>query len=73
MPNPLFNALNGNRQAQSFNPQQMMADLQAFRKNFKGSPREQVQHLLNTGAMTQTQFNQLTERANQIMRMLPLK
>ena len=72
MANPLFNALNGNQQ-QGFNPQQMMADIQNFKKNFKGNPREQVQHLLNTGAMSQQQFNELNQMASQIMRILPLK
>lgn len=66
--NPLYSELNP-----GFNPEQMMSNLREFRNNFKGNPREQVQHLLNTGAMTQAQFNQLSQQAQQIMRMLPLR
>ncbi len=67
--NPLFNELN---KTPGFNPAQMMQSITEFRKNFKGDPKQQVQQLLNSGAMTQAQFNQLSQQAQQIMQMLPI-
>lgn len=39
-----------------------------FRNSFKGDPKQQVQQLLNTGQMSQEQFNQLSQLANQFQR-----
>ena len=39
-----------------------------FRQNFRGDPRRQVQQLLNSGRMSQEQFNQLKQMADQIQR-----
>ena len=36
-----------------------------FRSTFKGDPRQKVQELLNSGQMTQDQFNQLSNMAEQ--------
>ena len=41
-----------------------------FRANFQGDPRQQVQQLLNSGRMSQEQFNQLAGLANQFQRLL---
>lgn len=61
--NPLFNSM-GNQS----NP---MADLirqaKEFRKSFTGNPRDEVQRLLNTGAMSQQQFNQFSQIAQQVV------
>lgn len=61
--NPLFNAM-GNQP----NP---MADIirqaRNFKKQFTGNPRDEVQRLLNTGAMSQNQFNQLSQIAQQVV------
>ena len=55
MANPLFNALGG----QQMNPmQQLIADAKRMKQTFTGNPKEEVQKLLNSGAMTQEQFNQ---------------
>lgn len=67
--NPLFNELN---KTSGFNPAQMMQSIAEFRRNFKGDPKQQVQQLLNSGAMTQAQFNQLSQQAQQIMQLLPI-
>ena len=62
--NPLFNTL-GNQS----NP---MADIirqaKEFRKNFNGNPRDEVQRLLNSGEMSQQQFNQFSQIAQQVVR-----
>lgn len=41
-----------------------------FRANFQGDPQQQVQQLLNSGRMSQEQFNQLAGLANQFQRLL---
>lgn len=61
----LFNAMGGMPQ------NNMMAEFNRFRQNFQGDPRQQVQSLLNSGQMTQQQFNQLSRAAQQFMQMMP--
>ena len=46
-----------------------MSQFNQFRQNFQqngADPRQQVQQLLNSGRMSQEQFNQFREIANQI-------
>ena len=63
--NPLFNSLGGNA------PQNdMMQQFAQFRENFSGDPRQQVQQLLNSGRMTQQQYNELQEQARRLMPLL---
>lgn len=63
MANPVYQAM-GNQT----NP---MADLirqaKEFKKSFNGNPREEVQRLLNSGQMSQQQFNQLSQIAQQVV------
>ena len=67
--NPLFNILNGGMQPQ--NPMmKMMTQLNQFKQTFQGDPRQQVQQLLNSGRMSQEQFNQLSQMATQIQNMM---
>lgn len=67
MRNALFTALNGNNQ-QNVNPmQQLIADAKRMKQTFTGNPKEEVQKLLNSGAMTQDQFNQYAQIANQLI------
>lgn len=48
-------------------PQMFKQQLDAFAQNFKNSnPQQMVQNLLNSGKMTQAQFNQFRNIANQI-------
>ena len=51
------------------NPQQFKAQFDNFARNFQQggqNPQQLVQQLLNSGQMTQAQFNQLRNIANQI-------
>ena len=61
--NPLFNAM-GNQP----NP---MADIirqaKDFRKQFNGNPRQEVERLLQTGQMSQSDFNRLSQIAQQVV------
>lgn len=68
MPNPIYNILN---QQNMQNPMQvMMQKFNEFRNNFKGNPQEEVQKLLNSGQMSQQQYNQLQNMATQFQQML---
>ena len=62
MANPLFNTF-GN-----INPmEQLLNDARAFRSSFTGNAQAEVQKLLSTGQMSQQQFNQLSQIANQFL------
>lgn len=62
--NPLFNALNGGQQS---NPmQQLIADARRLRNTVQ-NPRAEVERLLQTGQMSQSQFNQFSQIAQQII------
>ena len=62
--NPLFNALNGGQQA---NPmQQLIADARRLRNTVQ-NPRAEIERLLQTGQMSQSQFNQFSQIAQQIV------
>lgn len=65
--NPLYQMM----QAQS-NPgmNQMIARFNQFKQAFRGDPRQQVQALLNSGRVSQAQYNQAVQMANQLQRML---
>ena len=77
MANSLFNMLGGNSGSQLPAPfssiQNMMQSLNQFRQNLQGDPKQQVQQLLNSGKMTQSQYNQLSQMATQIQNMLNQK
>ena len=63
MANPLFNSF-GNQS----NP---MADLirqaKDFRKQFTGNPRQEVERLLQTGQLSQADFNRFSQIAQQVV------
>lgn len=66
MPNPLFNALGGNKLPAPMGQfQQMMQQFQQFRANFQGDPKKEVEKLLQSGQMSQAQLNQLQSMAQQ--------
>ena len=67
MRNALFNALNGNNQQNMTPMQQLIADAKRMKQTFTGNPKEEVQKLLNSGAMSQVQFNQYAQIANQLI------
>ena len=67
--NPLFNILNGGIQPQN-SMMSMIAQLNQFRQTFQVNPKQQVQQLLNSGKMSQEQFNQLSQMATQIQNMM---
>ena len=63
MANSLFNALNG----QQINPmQQLVADARKLRQTMQ-NPRAEVERLLQSGQMSQEQFNHFSQIAQQIV------
>ena len=43
---------------------------QEFKKTFTGNPRDEVQKLLNSGRMTQQEFNYYSNIAQQVIQMM---
>ena len=63
MANPLFNQFGG----QQVNPmQQLIAEANQLKKTMQ-NPRAEVERLLQTGQMSQSQFNQFSQIAQQIV------
>lgn len=65
MSNPLFGMLSGQMQ---MNP--VIERFNQFRQMFKGNPQQQVQQMLNSGRISQAQYNQAYQQARQLQRML---
>ena len=64
MANPLFSSLN----KQQNNPiSAFMAEVRQFQQTFQGNPKDEVQKMMNSGRISQSQFNQYAQMANQIM------
>ena len=49
---------------------QLMQQARDFRKQFSGNPRQEVERLLQTGQMSQSQFNQYSQIAQQVAQMM---
>ena len=71
MSNPLYQQMGGGQMPGPMGQfQQFMSSFQQFKANFKGDPQQEVQRLLNSGQMSQQQYNQLQQMANQMSRMM---
>ena len=66
MANSLFNAMSGQRPPQ----QNILQQFMQFRRSFSGDPRQQVQNLLNSGKVSQEQYDRAVRMAQQLQRML---
>ena len=62
MSNPLFGQFGGQ---QTSPVQQLMAQAQELSKTIK-NPRQEVERLLQSGQMSQNEFNRLAQQANQM-------
>ena len=65
MSNPLYGMMGGNNVQ---NP--MLQRLMQFKSNFHGDARQQVQQLLNSGKISQSQYDQAYQMASQIQKMM---
>ena len=61
MSNPLFSMMQMNPFIQKF---------QQFRQMFRGNAQEQVQQMLNSGRVSQEQYNQAVNMARQMSQMI---
>lgn len=64
--NPLYNEMQSNNG-------NMLQRFQQFRQNFHGNPQQQVQQLLNSGKVSQQQYNHAVQMAQQFQRMFGIK
>lgn len=65
MSNPIFNALGGNIPSNN-----MLAQFQQFRQQMQGkNPHEEINKLLQSGAISQQQLNQAQQMAQQFQSM----
>lgn len=53
------------------NIQMMMQSFNQFANAFTGDPKQKVQELLNSGRMSQEQYNRLQQMATQFQQMIP--
>ena len=60
--NPLYSMMNGNNIVQQF---------MQFRQNFNGDARAQIQQMLNSGRISQTDYDRAVQMARQLQQMLP--
>ena len=62
--NPLFNMFGNTQNNGPFsNMNDIMNRFNQFQSTFQGDPKQKVQELLNSGQMSQEQFNQLSNMA----------
>ena len=50
--------------------EQLAQQARDFRKQFTGNPRQEVERLLQTGAMSQKTFNELSQIAQQVVQFM---
>ena len=65
MSNPLFQMMGGGGPMNG-----LLQKFQQFQASFRGDPQQQVQQLLNSGRVSQEQYNQAVQMAQQLQRML---
>ena len=65
---PLYNMMNQNNPYNNF-----MKQFNDFKKTINGNPQEQIQQLLNSGKISQAQYNAAVQKANMIKNMFGIK
>jgi hypothetical protein len=63
--NPLYEQMNGQAGQNNF-----LQKFMQFKQNFKGNPQEQIQQLLNSGKVTQEQYNAAVQKAQMLRKIL---
>lgn len=64
--NQLYNQLNNNSG-------DLVSRFNQFRQSIKGDPQQMIQQMLNSGRITQAQYNAAVQQAQQLGRMLGMK
>jgi hypothetical protein len=52
---------------------QLMQRVQQLKSQFKGDPNQQIQQLLNSGKITQADYDRAVQRANELKKMFGMK
>lgn len=61
--NPLYEQMSGQ-------PNNILQRFMQFKQSFKGDPQQQIQQLLNSGKVTQEQYNAAVQKAQMLQKML---
>lgn len=64
--NPLYQMMGGNMPP-------IVQQFMQFKQTFRGDPQQQIQQLLNSGKVTQEQYNQAVQQAKALQQMLNTK
>lgn len=65
MANPIYNQMNAKNTGGNILQQFMQ-----FKQNFSGNPQQQIQQLLNSGKVTQAQYDRAVQQAKALQKML---
>ena len=65
--NPFFSGNQGQAPVMGNSPMNFIQRFNQFRQTFQGNPQQQVQQLLQSGRMTQEQYQQYKATAEQMM------
>ena len=68
--NPLFSMFGGMNQMPNNGMMNLVQQFMQFKQNFNGDPKQQIQNLLNSGKVTQEQYNRAVQMAQQLQRMM---
>lgn len=68
MSNPLFGMMQNQAPMNG-----VVQRFQQFRQMFQGDPKQQVQQMLNSGRISQAQYNQAVQTAQQMAKMMGIK
>lgn len=72
MPNSIYQQLNNNNNNNIFqNPTNLINKFNEFKNTLQGDPKQMVMQLLQTGRMSQSDFNNLRQMAQQFQQILP--
>ena len=68
MPNSLYQQLNGNQNQN--NPNSILKQFEDFRRALQGDPKQIVMQLIQSGRMSQAQYQQLSQMASNFQNLL---
>lgn len=66
----LFNMFGNQQPIMNNGFSNLIGQFQQFKQTFSGDPKQQVQQLLDSGQMSQDQFNKLSQMATQMQNMM---
>lgn len=68
MANPIYDMMNVNNNSGIMS---FVKEVQDFQKTFNGDAKAEVQSLMNSGQLSQAEFDQYAKIANQVMAFMP--